>query len=89
MLLVCPNVSSETLERSPHSIALERRKYLPSICKQVPIYSSDQDGNKPASESTRDTNQIGRSIQGLSPADQGKITPLEMSRQVVLDITSE
>jgi len=85
MLLVCPSVSSDTLGKSLHSIALKRRKYLPSISRRSPTDSSDQNGNKSTSESTRDTSQIGRSIQGLSPADQGKITPLEKSRSVVLD----
>ena len=48
-----------------------RTQKIPSLYMQaVPIDSSDQDGNKSASESTRNTSQIGRSNQGLSPADQ-------------------
>jgi hypothetical protein len=85
MILVCPSVSSKGRGKSPRPIALEHRKYLPSICMQVPIGSSDQDGNKPASESTSDASQVGQSVQGLSPADKGKVTPLEKSRQVVLE----
>ena len=70
------------------SIALEYKRYLASISERRPLFLVTKDEYKSASKSTRNTSQAG-SDQGLSPADQGKVTPLEMSRQVVLDISSE
>src|SRR5208337_168051 len=63
-----------------HSIASERKKYLVSICKQRLLLLVTNYEYKRTSKNTRNTGQVGRSNQGLSQADEGEVTPLEMSR---------